>query len=97
MQREFCDIYALPNGSMLLKKSIAMLLSDVFNTTELIYGDVYDTAVGEQLVRKWFPPRSTGARSRDRLVGYFGEVRRFLRDEMVISLSLSTEYRTYRR
>lgn len=54
---EDCDIYALPNGSVSLKKSVGKLMFDVFHVTRVKYGDLGERSVERELVGSWLPPR----------------------------------------
>lgn len=76
---------------MPLKKSIVGLISDVFNTAKLTYGNLGVDLVAEELVRKWFPRPSDyyDSCNRGRLIEDFSEVRGgVVTDNFSISLSL---------
>lgn len=56
--REWCDVYALPNGSVPLKKSVIRLVVGVFNLTQFKYGDLRRQRVAVNMAQKWFPPHA---------------------------------------
>lgn len=77
---EWCDIYALPNGSVPLKKGVLRLMFDVYNTTQLKYGSLGSEPEAVHLVRNWFSSRASGGREAtflNKLRWAFGTVRAF--------------------
>ncbi|KAH7717104.1 hypothetical protein AAVH_15466 [Aphelenchoides avenae] len=58
LEQRYYEIYALPNGSVPLKKSVIKLIYDVYNMTQVKDGDLEDQHVAEELSYTWFPKRA---------------------------------------
>lgn len=94
---KFCDIYALPNGSLPLKKSVVKLMFDVFNMAQSKYGTLGFKPDAVDFLRTWFSsPNDYLANERrydlSGLLYAFDQVRHF--NDMILMLvrGLCSEY-----